>query len=360
MIDFIKLSIILLLFNLSVNTAIAQEISPSNQIEELTSVKIKKNDTSYKVRYYDRIILKTTFSSETPSFIFVDNQTGSEIEVNPVTEYKQGLTFIYRWLTLALSFTPKYLINDKGIEALKNSKTFGLEFNIILSERWRQELGYKYYEGFFNSGNPLIEEGAFANTTFEIFQGSTVFTVNRNFSFRAHYDQTERQLKSAGSLIPRLTYDFSNSSLNFIDSNLDNNVDQIKSINVYAQVGYLYTFVHNQKWFATIGAHPGIGYNYSRDKYFTGATNSETSSTENYHNISLALEAETSLGYNSDRWFFGTSFNWRNYNYTNKRDDVFVSNDNYFNVHLGYRLNGNTPMRKFFGWFEKKLGYDIE
>ena len=358
--DFIKFLIVLLLFNLSVNKLFAQEISASNRKEDLTSEKIKKRDSSYIVKYYDRIILKTNFSSETPNFIFVDNQTGSEIEIKPVTEYKQGFSFIYRWFTLALSFTPKYLINDKEIEELKNSKTFGLDLNVILSERWRQELGYTYYKGFFNSGNSFIEEGAFANTTLDMFQGSTVFTVNRNFSYRAHLDQTQRQLKSAGSLIPRLSYDYSKSLLNFIDFNLDNNVDKIKSVNVYAQIGYLYTFVHNKKWFATIGGHPGVGYNYSKSEYITEIAGSETSRTENSHNVSIALEAETSIGYNSYRWFFGTAFNWRNYQYTNNQNDVLISNDNYFNVYLGYRLNGNKPMRKFFGWFEEKLGFEVD
>ncbi len=59
MMDFIKFLIVLLLFNLSSNTASAQEISASNQKVQLTSVKIKKKDSTYKINYYDRIILKT-------------------------------------------------------------------------------------------------------------------------------------------------------------------------------------------------------------------------------------------------------------------------------------------------------------
>ena len=356
--DFIRFSLVLLLFNLSINNSIAQETNSSNQEEVLTSGKIKRTDTSYVIKYYDRIILKTNLSSETPNFILSDNETGSELEIKPAAEYKQGFSFIYRWFTLALSFTPRYLINTDEIEELNNSKTFGLDLNVILSDRWRQELGYNYYEGFFNNG-PLIDEGEFANTTLHMFQGSTVFTVNRNFSYRAHLDQTQRQLKSAGSLIPRLTYDYSKSSFNFVDANLDTNVDKISGINVYGQIGYLYTFVLNKKWFATFGAHPGIGYNYSRSEYINLIEGSETSSKESFHNVSFALEAETSLGYNSDRWFFGTAYNWRTYEYTNKEDDLFISNDNYFNVYVGYRLNGNPPMRKFFGWFEEKLDFKL-
>ncbi len=57
MIDFIRFLIVLLLFNLSINMSIAQEINSSNQKEELTSGKIKKKDSSYKINYYDRIII---------------------------------------------------------------------------------------------------------------------------------------------------------------------------------------------------------------------------------------------------------------------------------------------------------------
>jgi len=234
--DFIRFSLVLLLFNLGINNSISQDLGTSNQNKELTSGKIKKQDTSYIKKYYDKITLRTNLSSEIPNFIFNDKETGLEIEIRPVAEYKQGFSFIYRWFTLALSFTPKYLINADEIEELNNSKTFGIDLNILLSDRWRQELGYNYYEGFFNNG-PLIDEGEFANTTLHMFQGSTVFTINRNFSYRAHLDQTQRQLKSAGSLIPRLTYDYSKSSFNFVDANLDTNVDKISGINVYGQVG---------------------------------------------------------------------------------------------------------------------------
>jgi len=73
--DFIRFSLVLLLFNLSINNSIAQETNSSNQEEVLTSGKIKRTDTSYVIKYYDRIILKTNLSSETPNFILSDNET---------------------------------------------------------------------------------------------------------------------------------------------------------------------------------------------------------------------------------------------------------------------------------------------
>ncbi len=353
MIDFIKFLIILLLFNLSNNTAIAQEIRPYNQKAQLTFAKIKKYDSSYRVNYFEDIILKMSLSSNTPNFVFIDNQTGLELEIRPVAEYKLGFSFDYKWFALGFSFTPTFLMDDKGIEELNNSQYFGININFFYSDRWRQELGYNYYEGFFTVENSIIEDIDLLNTTLHLIQGSTFFIANRNFSFRAHYAQTERQLKSAGSLIPKLVYNFSQTTPNFINSNLPSkNIEQINSLNVYAQMGYLYTFVHNQKWFATVGVHPGLGYNYSNFKY-----NDDTQTIESSNDLALALAAETSLGYNSYRWFFGTSFNWRNYNYTYNQNNVFISNNMYFNMYLGYRFNDNIPMRKFFGWFEDTFGF---
>ena len=49
-------------------------------------------------------------------------------------------------------------------------------------------------------------------------------------------------------------------------------------------------------------------------------------------------------------------YDTENYTYINnveKTADVRA----YFNIHLGYRLNDNKPMRKFFGWFEDHLGF---
>ena len=69
------------------------------------------------------------------------------------------------------------------------------------------------------------------------------------------------------------------------------------------------------------------------------------------------FELAVAIGYNDYRWFFGTSLNYRNNNYTNNQEDEFNNLSDYFKLYLGYRFNDNKPMRKFFGWFEDQFGF---
>ncbi len=96
--------------------------------------------------------------------------------------------------------------------------------------------------------------------------------------------------------------------------------------------------------------HPGIGYN---NAYY----NKKDATNERFKSVVFAFDSELSLGYNSYRWFYGISGNWRNYNNINNENGQISRDSNYFMVHLGFRLNDNKPMRKFFGWFEDHLGF---
>ena len=264
-----------------------------------------------------------------------------------------GLSLDYKWIAIGFAFTPKFLLNKQDLQELNDSKAFAMSLNFFFSDRWRQELKYNYYQGFFSSTSTAGDDLdiQLKNTVLQSIEGSTYFIVNRNYSFRAHYAQTERQLKSAGSLIPRLIFNYSVTETNFTDVPEVEEIDLINSFDLIAQVGYLYTFVYNKKWFATVGVHPGIGYNYSQYKY--GDNNL---SKELFNNLTFAIESELNIGYNSYRWFFGTSYKLKNYNYSNSDIDEFKRNSGSFNIYLGYRFNDNKPMRKLFDWFEDKLG----
>jgi hypothetical protein len=314
--------------------------------------KIKGYDTIYRVNYFENIILRTEFSSDVRAAQFVDGLNGNKLNINPIAEYKLGFSVDYKWIALGISFTPEFLKDSQFNEEQNESTSFGMSINFFYSDRWRQEISYNYYKGFYSNIELFTNETIniiLLNTTIKSFDGSTFFIVNKNYSFRAHYAQTERQLKSAGSFIPRIRYSFSEINPNFDSIYLNNEVEKINNIDIITQIGYLYTFVYKQKWFATLGAHSGVGYNNSR--YFN-----INSKIESFSNFSFALNGEISLGYNSYRWFFGSSYNLRNYNFTNNIDDKVFRGSDYFNIYLGYRFNDNKPMRKFFGWFEDTFG----
>jgi hypothetical protein len=315
----------------------------------------KGYDASFRVNYFENIILRTELSSDVTRLQFFSGRTGELLAIRPVAEYRLGYSLDYKWVAVGFSFTPKFLLNTQNIEELNNGESLGFNINFYYTDQWRQELGYQYYKGFFRDGpqrSTGLGDVLLENTTLKTIQGSTFFIVNPEYSFRAHYIQTERQLKSAGSLIPRLRYSFSALKPNF--GNLTNyeEVVQINSLDFTAQIGYLYTFVYERKWFATVGLHPGFGYNYSLNRFSDGSIADKT-----YNSLTFALNNEVGLGYNNYRWFFGVAYNWRNYNYANNQKDQFARDFVSFNIYMGYRFNDNKPMRKFFGWFEDNLGF---
>lgn len=244
-------------------------------------------------------------------------------------------------------FTPSFLLTSKDQAELDNSKSYTGSLNFFFSDRWRQELKYSYYKGFFSDDI----DADFSSTELQGFEGSTYFIINPYFSFRAHYAQTERQLKSAGSFIPRLNYIFSKMHPNIVNSINTEPIDELKSLDIIAQVGYMHTFVIKNKWFATVGLHPGLGYNYSEYEFVDGTKINDT-----FDAFTFALNGEASIGYNAYRFFFGATGDFKNYNYSNSQDDAFNRNTSCFSLHIGYRFNDNKPMRNFFGWFEDTLG----
>ncbi len=331
---------------------IIQEYDLEKQAEH---AEVKGYDPNFRVNYFENIILRTSFTSDVPRIEFVNGITNETFDLRPAAQYQIGYSVDYKWFAVGFGFTPNFLLTSKGQAELNNSKSFTASLNFFFSDRWRQELKYNYYKGFFTDDI----DADFSNAELQGIEGSTYFIMNRNFSFRAHYAQTERQLKSAGSFIPRLKYIYSKMRPNRI-SNLPNivnslnrgPVDVITSLDIIAQIGYMHTFVIKNKWFATVGLHPGLGYNYSEYELV------DANSINNIFNgFTFALNGEVSIGYNAYRWFFGATGDFKNYNYSNSQDDAFDRNTSYASLYLGYRFNDNKPMRKFFGWFEEKFGF---
>lgn len=329
-----------------------QNIKPYDIEMQAKHAELKGYDPEYRVNYFENIILKTFIDSDVASFQYRTLSGDNEFNIVPAAEYLMGISLDYKWIAVGVSFSPKFL-ESSDFSDLSNSESIKVEINFFYSDQWRQELSYTYLNGFLNKNeqsSSLSGLRVLDNTSLSIFHGSTFYIANNNFSFRSHYAQTERQLKSAGSFIPKLTYSYSITDPNISSPELDIETLKLKSIDIIGQVGYLYTFVTNQKWYATIGLHPGLGYNSA--KY-----NLRDESDRLFSNTLFALDGELALGYNDYRWFFGLTGSWRNYNRLNNENQQISRDSEYFEVHFGYRFNDNKPMRKFFGWFEDHLGF---
>lgn len=330
----------------------SQNIRTYDIEKQAEHARLKKYDSTYRVNYFENIIIKV-FSTTNINRLRIQSFGGQEnFNLEPQGEYFLGLSLDYKWFGVSLSYTPEFLIreNDRGLS--NDAKSISASLNFFYSDRWRQEFKYTYIKSFSNNSDSNLTSSAdFSNTQLNLFRGSTFFIANPNFSYRSYYAQLERQLKSTGSLIPRLMYSYAYTKPNIIFDNPQSVViDKIESFDIIAQIGYMYTFVVNKKWYATLGLHGGVGYNYS--KYHLMDTD-DTSFNSNY----LTIETDAAIGYNSYRWFFGLNGNLRNFNDNNNDSNNSVADFVFLGIHFGYRFNDNKPMRKFFGWFEDHLGF---
>ena len=217
----------------------AQIIEGYDLEEQAEHAKEKGYDPNYRVNYFENIILRTNFTSDVPRIEVANGITNKTYDIRPAAAYQIGFSVDYKWFAVSFGFTPSFLLTSKDQAELNKSKSYTASLNFFFSDRWRQELKYSYFKGFFSDD---IEAG-FSSTELQGFEGSTYFIINPDFSFRAHYAQTERQLKSAGSIIPRLNYTFSKMLPNIVNSINTEPIDALTSLDIIAQVGYMHTFV---------------------------------------------------------------------------------------------------------------------
>lgn len=338
-------------------TLLAQNIRDYDIEMQQQHAEAKGYDPAYRVNCFENIILKTNYTIDEAQLELVNVDEGQNISIKPLATHQIGFSFDYKWIGLGVSFAPKGIGGNSDDSAGTDGSYISAELNFFYSDQWRQELRYRSYDGFLNPNNSFFDDDnpfPLDLTTVEVIEGSTFYIANKNFSFRAHYAQTERQLKSAGSFIPRLKYSFMKSKPN-VDSEINQtyaNIEQINSIDILAQIGYLYTFVWEQKWFTTIGIRPGVGFNNSKYNFVEGITVKDSNSTFSY-----GLGADLKVGYNNYRWFFGAGYELDSYYYQTIIDEQVRRETGNFSVYLGYRFNDNKPMRKFFGWFEDTFGF---
>ncbi|WP_157962257.1 DUF4421 family protein [Winogradskyella aurantiaca] len=331
----------------------SQEMRPYDLEMQAKHAEKKGYDPTYRVNYFENIIIRATYTNNLNNLQFLDTANGNAVDLRPAAENLLGVSVDYKWIAIGVSYAPQFLITTADQELQNSSESLKLNLNFFYSDQWRQELNYTYNRGFKVSSNFDLREQdiiRLQNIELQVIQGSTYFIANKNYSFRAHYAQTERQLRSAGSLIPKIYYGYSIFRPTIGNFSETDQTTEVESFDFIGSVGYLYTFVHNQKWIATGGLHPGIGYNNSSYEY-------NNDKEDIFNSVSFTFKGEVTLGYNSYRWFWGVNGFWQNFNNSNNqniqlnRDTLFVM------AYMGYRFNDNKPMRKFFGWFEDTFGF---
>ncbi len=291
----------------------------------------------------------------------VKNTTTSRIKSNNKTILNVGIN--YRWLAFNLNFAPKIFQENIDDNIKGKTKSFGLGFSSNFNH-FIQKMAYSRIKGYYlgntrdfdpnwKTGDPYIQ---FPGLVYRSFSGQTAYKFNDNFSFNAITSQTERQLKSAGTFLPSVFYQY------YIVNDRtplpgQNASQKSKTLQVVFSPGYYHTFVAEHNFYATGGLNPGIGF--SRTKLISRQPSG--SMKTRLHGTVIQLESTLTLGYNSTRFFTGFTLQAATRGYTKSNaNNVILDDKAKGTLFIGYRFNAPRRLTSAMEKAEKLAAEKLE
>lgn len=301
----------------------------------------------YIEKHQEQIALKLAFTNNT-QFFEVNNPAFS-YTLKPNTALKTNLIFSYRFLLIGVGFSPKLLPFNNDEERKGKSKIFWLGTNINLPH-FTQRFSYNTNKGFYLSNTsdfvPEWNENEdayiqFPELEYKGFSGYSAYKLNSNFSFLAIETQTERQLRSAGSFVPVLTYRYYKVD-NKIELTEQMSSQKSSNFETNLQLGYFYTHVINHKFYLSGGVAAGGGVIFTKLTTRYIDTNYQTKDT----NPIFRAEAMAAMGYNSKRFFTGFHLlgNFEHFSQSNS-STTLVNESIALQFFAGYRFNAPKFVR---------------
>lgn len=309
--------------------------------ETLNDTLYEKN-TEYIKTYLNRITGRVFYVNTSNSYVVNGRQEDLKFKLDPNKQDRIGASASFRFISLSYSFSPDFLSENKDN---RDSKLFNLNLRTYFG-KWMQTFDVFSEKGFY------VE---FLNTSsylprFRSFKigGSTSYIFNENFSFRAIASQDEKQLKSAGSLIPSVTYYYTKLDIRSDDDITD---QSLHTYDIAFTPSYCYNFVPTKNLFLSLGASAGIGLNYSK--------NVDTNGIEEDENLTSLLTEFSFFGtvtYDIDNFYLGSHYSYLILNHNTDRSSYVNDHIPFLQIFVGYRFKAPKSWIEFADKLQDKVG----
>lgn len=343
-----KYSIVILVFLFSINYCYASFTD--------SVVKTSRLDTNYIKDMNKYLSVKLNYNSNTEGF-FLDNTSGN-IDLQPNISHSNNISFNYRFISFGFSLAPSF-IYDKALDRKGKTKHFGFGFGLS-GKYLTQSFGVSYTHGYYlrntsdyipNWNKDTSKYIQFPDLYHIKLFGSTAFKLNPKFSVKALKSMTERQLKSAGSFIFALNYNYYE-----LDDQTKltgtNSSQKSENLELLVTAGYYYNFVFKQKYYVAMGVTPGYGYVNTHLTTRMPDENIYTTTTEPV----VRFDMHFGLGYNTDRFFTGAQLIRSTAAHNNaSTTNVIMNNDLFYEIYVGYRFNAPKPVVVVTDFAEKTM-----
>ena len=311
-----------------------------------------QNDSISILSFVDKIIVKLNLDTQNDSF-FVDIDNDTDLEISTNNQYRLNLSLDYEFIGASIGFSPKFIPGNNDDSFKGKSSFIDYKFRFFIG-KWTQEVQYSKNEGYYvkntNDFTTNWSEGEdsfiqFPNLKNTIWQGSTSYVLNSNFSLRNVVYNTEWQIKSAGSFVPTIKYSYSRLSGTIGNSNSYDN-----SYSIGLSPDYYYTLVLHKHWFTSLSLSPGISIEYVK----SGQTGNNI--IEHNTHFPISFNSGLQIGYSSSKIIFGTNVRFDSNWYHENRNTRVTNNKLFGKIYFGYRFNAPNPIKKSFNWINTKLG----
>ena len=258
-----------------------------------------------------------------------------------------SLDFNYDWLSVRLGFRPP--VSESNERRRGESDIFRLRVKFIFRD-WSHRWQYNWVQGFYITNTDQISEFdqlenliQFPNMINSSFSGNTSRKSNPNYSIKAVESQTERQLRSAGSLMFGATYGISkikgmDNYINAIGFPVDlDDYREYLIMYLTPYIGYHYTYVFAKKAYLNFGAEYGMGMNYN--KTFIYGEQAEKEVVRSYL-FDIALRGNFNAGYSGRKWYGGlTTYYINNVLTNNNPNSITGTSAAGASLFIGYRFD---------------------
>ena len=300
---------------------------------------------------YNYALMVTHFSNFEYYSVTSELPQPQKLSFSPNPHNKIGLYFGWRWIFLGWS------VDVDDIYRKTNRKNRGTEFDLSL---YSSKLGvdifyrrtgnnYKIHKirGFYDEIPANYSEN-FNGLKVDI-KGLNLYYIfnNRKFSYPAAFSQSTNQRRNAGTFIAGFSISKHNLDFDYLQlpeyiqerMNPGMKVNKIKYTNANISFGYAYNWVFARNCLACISLTPAIAYKASD----VDAETHEGKQWYSKFNLDFLLRA--GVVYNNGKYFVGSSFVGKNYNYHRNN----FSLDNGFGtlqIYAGFNFNLRKEYRK--------------
>lgn len=251
--------------------------------QKTENFKKKRYDSDYIESYYNDLIVRIYNADKGNHVTLNDRENDLGLKYRSNDSFKLGAGLNYKWFGLKIGADLPF--SDNNPEKYGNTSSFGLQSYIIARPFILDVVALRtkgYYASLHGENAGQFHSNGDVYSLMSDLRTSNlgvnfIYVLNsKRFSYKAAFNQTDLQLKSAGSFL----WGMGLSSLKIVDDegivpheiSTDYFVDwadliHFHSYSLYGSFGYAYSWVPFPKAIITASSSVQIGFRYNRMKY---------------------------------------------------------------------------------------------